>query len=313
MKKSYLFLLSLLLIGCNKNNDNIMNEDKNIEIDILKETLPNNDSGVENPQHEFYEIFGERDADIEPPEGYFEMDMNYEEARLEGVQTIFGEELTVKIYETYEEYKNADVLTDDLYEKMKVLTDEIVVKAKESGYDLEKEMGGHPFYFLDFDEDGLPDYYEKEVYGSDPSKKSTSGDIYNDCYKVEHNMDLFTYYEQEWVELDDNFQIMGDDMKSNELLGCDTYPDYLDNSLVEYLVLGLNFQGKVRYKSNINTDINNLEISVYNPGKLEYAKIEYKIVDDYIEFYVDRGYCYYLVYDKSVDIDKLLSLYKRNE
>lgn len=49
----------------------------------------------------------------------------------------------------------------------------------------------------DTDRDGLTDKEEIEIYDSDPLKTSTAGDLYYDGYKVEHNMDLHTYYEYE--------------------------------------------------------------------------------------------------------------------
>ena len=49
----------------------------------------------------------------------------------------------------------------------------------------------------DTDHDGLTDKEEIEVYGSDPLKSSTAGDLYADSYKVENGMDVSTYYEYE--------------------------------------------------------------------------------------------------------------------
>ena len=49
----------------------------------------------------------------------------------------------------------------------------------------------------DSDFDGLTDKEEIEVYGSDPLKASTAGDLYSDSYKVAKGMDLFTYYDYE--------------------------------------------------------------------------------------------------------------------
>ena len=49
----------------------------------------------------------------------------------------------------------------------------------------------------DSDFDGLTDKEEIEVYGSDPLKASTAGDLYLDSYKVANGMDLFTYYDYE--------------------------------------------------------------------------------------------------------------------
>ncbi len=42
----------------------------------------------------------------------------------------------------------------------------------------------------DTDKDGLTDYEELYVYNSDPHTKYTSGDIYDDKYKIDHNMDI---------------------------------------------------------------------------------------------------------------------------
>lgn len=47
----------------------------------------------------------------------------------------------------------------------------------------------------DSDMDGLTDKEEIEKYGSDPTKTSTSGDMYSDGYKVSHKMDLTKEYE----------------------------------------------------------------------------------------------------------------------
>lgn len=49
----------------------------------------------------------------------------------------------------------------------------------------------------DSDMDGLTDKEEIEVYGTNPLLASTAGDLYRDGYKVEHGMDLFTFYEYE--------------------------------------------------------------------------------------------------------------------
>ncbi|MBQ2288080.1 MAG: hypothetical protein II251_05135, partial [Lachnospiraceae bacterium] len=43
--------------------------------------------------------------------------------------------------------------------------------------------------------DGLTDKEEIEDYLSNPLKISTSDDLYTDLYKIEHGMDINTYYE----------------------------------------------------------------------------------------------------------------------
>lgn len=47
----------------------------------------------------------------------------------------------------------------------------------------------------DTDNDGLTDKEEIEIYGSDPLKASTAGDLYFDSYKVANDLDVNTYYE----------------------------------------------------------------------------------------------------------------------
>ena len=56
-------------------------------------------------------------------------------------------------------------------------------------------MGLLPEDGSDTDGDGLTDKEEIEVYNSDPLKKSSSGDLYDDGYKVNHGMDLSQTYE----------------------------------------------------------------------------------------------------------------------
>lgn len=59
------------------------------------------------------------------------------------------------------------------------------------------ELGLISQFGSDSDYDGLTDKEEMEVYKSDPLKASTSGDLYTDKYKVEHSLDINTYYEYE--------------------------------------------------------------------------------------------------------------------
>lgn len=47
----------------------------------------------------------------------------------------------------------------------------------------------------DTDFDGLTDKEEIEIYGTDPLQASTAGDLYSDGYKIEHEMDLFSFCE----------------------------------------------------------------------------------------------------------------------
>lgn len=59
------------------------------------------------------------------------------------------------------------------------------------------KMGLNPNDNSDTDGDGLSDKDEIEKYSSNPLKRSTAGDLYTDEYKIEHDMDVNTYYDYE--------------------------------------------------------------------------------------------------------------------
>lgn len=64
--------------------------------------------------------------------------------------------------------------------------------------------GLQPIEGVDSDGDGLSDKEEIEVYGSDPAKASTAGDLYTDGYKIENGMDVNKYYDRSDISFDSN-------------------------------------------------------------------------------------------------------------
>lgn len=87
---------------------------------------------------------------------------------------------------------NTEMFSDDEYREK--------LAAQESDIDgwtkLDKYNAGlDPADGSDTDGDGLTDKEEIEVYGSDPLKRSTSGDLYTDAYKIENGMDIHTSYD----------------------------------------------------------------------------------------------------------------------
>ena len=87
---------------------------------------------------------------------------------------------------------SASMFSQDNYESM--LSSE---QSDLTGYTkLDKyKMGLNPEDGSDTDGDGLSDKEEIEIYSSDPLKRSTSGDLYTDLYKVQNNMDVNTSYD----------------------------------------------------------------------------------------------------------------------
>lgn len=81
----------------------------------------------------------------------------------------------------------------EYYDKLKNEESDISGMTKYDKY----EMGLMTTEGSDTDHDGLSDKEEIEIYGSDPLKSSTAGDLYTDGYKVAHDMELNTYYDYE--------------------------------------------------------------------------------------------------------------------
>lgn len=300
MKKNHIKLLLLsislfTLLGCSRKDETVEVEseinslDNNIalessenydiyeEIDVID--LPDNDSGIKNPQSNFKELFGDNSEDETLPEDYLVIDGEM------GLIYRYGDD-----YELLMEYENASYLTDELYQKM-----------KEKGYG-----------YYDFDNDGLTDEEEIEKYNSNPNKVSTSGDSYSDSYKVKNNLDINKVYEIEWMQVDDNLKVYSESV----LGGSFAYPGITYNYLdVENLILfdiGMLFEGDVRVKLNTELDLSNIQVETYNTWNVTHAPIEYEIDNNEICFHIDMGYDKYLIYSKDIDVDSILSKYKRN-
>lgn len=87
-------------------------------------------------------------------------------------------------------FNDVEVTIEDFEGSLKQEMSEIDGMSK---YD-KLQMGLDP-NVVDSDHDGLSDDDEINVYHSDPTKMSTSGDFYTDKYKVDNNMDINTQYE----------------------------------------------------------------------------------------------------------------------
>lgn len=103
--------------------------------------------------------------------------------------------------------KNADVDTE-LFYNSELFSDDEAIEERLSGEEsdiegwtkLDKQNAGlSTLDGSDSDHDGLTDKEEIEVYGSDPTKTSTSGDLYSDGYKVENGLDINTSYDDSFV------------------------------------------------------------------------------------------------------------------
>lgn len=247
--------------------------DFSVEKDIRVVELPDDDSGVSNPQKNFKEQFSENEVATLPA------------SYLLGVPDIEAHEKEYygDNYELHIEYQNANQITEDLYNRMK--------KADMTGLQYDK------------DEDGLSDYEEIEVYHTDPNLVSTSGDLYSDYYKVKHNLDVTKKYEQKWVDVDENLSVFSEVIIDDKL----SYPGITENYYnlqgVTQFDVGMYFQGDVKLKVNIdNVKTEDLVVEVYNVWTGEHSVIESSVEGDRLCFHVNRGYDKYLIHDKDMEV-----------
>ena len=181
------------------------------------------------------------------------------------------------------------------------------------------EMGLDPRDGSDSDGDGLTDKEEIELYNSDPLKKSTSGDLYEDSYKIANGMDINTSYEYEGVQsfkwnecdevqlkalsADDFYAVVQDITKSNSSI-----EDYI---IAEYRIY--NFSGSLTidtsYYENLSDD---MEVLIKGQNDIELEKVKLSTDGAYIslEYLFDNSSTYELYITKSnasETLQKLLS------
>lgn len=163
----------------------------------------------------------------------------------------------------------------------------------------------------DSDHDGLTDKEEIEVYGTDPLKASSAGDLYTDSYKVEMGMDTSKYYDMEKVSFNNN-------QCSEVLLTAECVEDLsavVENatdrySLTDYGISTIykgywiyNYSGTVRIDlTDVLEKSDNIDIYVYEGDFLVYGlsdleKCKYSLEDNIAELSYDfDGSSRYFVY-----------------
>lgn len=233
-----------------------------------------------------------------PPEPLYMKPENFKEQE----KNFFGDD-----YELYNSYANNKEFSQELYDK---------VLASEK---LFEEMKVHGNVKFDTDRDGLTDYEEIEIYGTNPDKKSTSGDLYSDGYKVLKDMDVTKYYENDWIKIDDNLSILNEGYISDDfhysleenhlkVKGLTYFSLYgysgfqaLSHSPIYMLSFGVKidqgFYGDV--KLSLNQSLDNITIEEYDIVDNTLTPIEFTIDEDNrLCFHYERFSSYLLIYDK---------------
>ena len=217
-----------------------------------------------------------------------------------------------------------EVDVSDYEERLKEIDSEIPGMTK---YD--KLKAGLNPDMNDTDRDGLTDNDELNVYGSDPTKKSTAGDLYTDKYKVDNNMDVnkkydytgtYDYPNNTCTEVILNATVVDDFEASVEPV---KIADNLDFKIFkEYRIY--NYSGEIKIDvSNILKDnsisIENIDVYTYKLGS-KAGKTKFNVEDNIISLkndckFNDMYYVYLVdarndiknkqIVDKIEDINKM--------
>ena len=149
----------------------------------------------------------------------------------------------------------------------------------------------------DSDYDGLTDKEEIEIYGTDPLKASSAGDLYTDAYKVQNGLDPYTYkeYTEEiafpYLECEEVQLTASSPIDFNAVVTDCTFAYDLSSFEVGKVYKGYdlyNYGGIVKINVHdllTENDINDFEIYITNgpfviPGENSFKKCSYKLEGD---------------------------------
>lgn len=149
----------------------------------------------------------------------------------------------------------------------------------------------------DSDYDGLTDKEEIEIYGTDPLKASSAGDLYTDAYKVQNGLDPYTYkeYTEEiafpYLECEEVQLTASSPIDFNAVVTDCTFAYDLSSFEVGRVYKGYdlyNYGGIVKINVHdqlTENDINDFEIYITNgpfviPGENSFKKCSYKLEGD---------------------------------
>lgn len=159
----------------------------------------------------------------------------------------------------------------------------------------------------DIDEDGLSNYEEYEVYGSDPNKFSTSGDNVSDGFKALNDLDINKYYKPFWIKCRDNFYIKRESAIDSFKEGFGQGPFGIQNflGLKDVYLIYLPYVGRgTLVKFNLpDVDMSTLDFEIFSTTDYVREEIEYKYKDGFIEFEARSSEDSYLLYPKGYEFD----------
>lgn len=180
----------------------------------------------------------------------------------------------------------------------------------------------------DSDYDGLTDKEEIEIYGTDPLKASSAGDLYTDAYKVQNGLDPFTYMEYTgeiafpYSECEEVYLTVSSPIDFNAVVFDCTVSYDLSSFDIGAVYKGYdlyNYAGSL--KMNVHdvlaeNNINEFEVYVTNgpfiiPGETELSKCSYELDGDVAaldyEFEHGNEYLIFLAEKQGFSINGLIN------
>ena len=152
----------------------------------------------------------------------------------------------------------------------------------------------------DSDGDGLSDYDEINVYKSNPLKYSTSGDIYNDGYKVKLGYKMDIKYETYKTIDVENSKLK---LEVNDAYDMGVYYKKYTGALPDGYYLAFEPFRLFSFNGEANLEItnpNDFEVIVYDTIKRKAQKIQSRVEGDYLVFDVVNDNPILIVYKEKV-------------
>jgi hypothetical protein len=199
----------------------------------------------------------------------------------------------------FDEFVKENILVNE-NEEIKLTESELKEDTNGDGLTNEEKIRlGLDILSDDTDGDGLTDYDEIYVYGSDPTKYSTSGDVLSDAYKIAKGYDINTYYSDSTViKVTDNMSLTLDDAKDIEAY----YKEYTGSVPSKYTIAMTPFR-VYSFTGQIEVKIDNpeyYEVISYDNINKEETELESNATENALVFEISNDNPILIVYKEDM-------------
>lgn len=200
----------------------------------------------------------------------------------------------------FSELIEQELLVDSL-EELELTAEELKQDFNSDGLTNEEKINlGLDILSDDTDGDGLTDYDEINKYGSDPTKFSTSGDVFSDGYKILKGYDINTFYKDSIKIKTSNENVILTAEKAEDTEAY--YKEYTGSVPSKYNIVFQPFR-VYSFTGQIEVTIENpeyFEVISYNELKEEETKIKNETTENSIIFRIDNDSPILIVYKENI-------------